>query len=86
MPSGAFQWSSLLALAILPTIVSFFCATAAIQYIGSTSTAILGSLEPVTAVILSMLLLHQPMTLREAFGGLLILLATILVLTRSSKA
>ena len=55
-------------------------ATRAIQLIGSTPTAILGALEPVSAVILSVTVLGQTVTLRELFGGLLILLATIIVI------
>lgn len=75
-PAG---WLNILALALIPTILSLACTTKAIQLIGSTSTAILGALEPVTAVILSVLLLHQSITAREISGGILILLATTLV-------
>lgn len=81
LPTQPLQWGSLLALAILPTVVSFLCATRAIQIIGSTSTAILGALEPVTAVILSVVILHQPLTPREISGGLLILIATTLIVS-----
>ncbi len=79
MPYEPGQWLNLMALSLLPTIVSFVCATAAIQIIGSTSTAILGALEPVTAVILSVVILHQTLTPRELTGALLILIATTLI-------
>lgn len=52
LPQHWYMWGNLLALALLPTVVSFLCTTQAIQYIGSTPTAILGALEPVTAVFL----------------------------------
>ena len=45
-----YLWGNLIALAIFPTAISFLCTTQAIQYIGSTPTAILGALEPLTAV------------------------------------
>ena len=45
-----YLWGNLLALAVFPTAISFLCTTQAIQYIGSTPTAILGALEPLTAV------------------------------------
>ena len=48
-----YLWGNLLALAIFPTAISFLCTTSAIQYIGSTPTAILGALEPLTAVFFS---------------------------------
>lgn len=37
-----YLWGNLIALAIFPTAISFLCTTQAIQYIGSTPTAILG--------------------------------------------
>lgn len=45
-----YLWGNLLALAVFPTAISFLCTTQAIQYIGATLTAILGALEPLTAV------------------------------------
>ena len=45
-----YLWGNLIALAIFPTAISFLCTTQAIQYIGSTPPAILGALEPLTAV------------------------------------
>lgn len=45
-----YLWGNLIALAIFPTAISFLCTTQAVQYIGSTPTAILGALEPLTAV------------------------------------
>ena len=50
VPDRWYLWGNLLAMAIFPTAISFLCTTGAIQYIGSTPTAILGALEPVTAV------------------------------------
>lgn len=77
VPSG---WLNLLALAIIPTVLSLACTTRAIQLIGSTPTAILGALEPVSAVVLSVTVLGQTMTGRDVIGGLLIVLATTIVI------
>ena len=38
-----YLWGNLVALAVFPTAISFLCTTQAIQYIGSTPTAILGA-------------------------------------------
>lgn len=46
VPDKWYLWGNLLALAVFPTAISFLCTTSAIQYIGSTPTAILGALEP----------------------------------------
>lgn len=75
----ASDWLNLVALAALPTVVSLCCTTVAIHCIGSTSTAIFGALEPVTAVALSILTLDQTITPRELWGGLLIVIATTMV-------
>lgn len=76
LPSHPSGWLNIAALALIPTILSLSCTTAAIQRIGSTSTAIFGALEPVTAVVLSVLILHQGLDSGELVGGLLILAAT----------
>jgi len=80
VPSASAGWLNLLALAIIPTVFSLACTTRAIQLIGSTPTAILGALEPVSAVILSVTVLSQHLTLREILGGVLILIATTIVI------
>ena len=72
-------WGCVFALALLPTAVSFVCTTAAIGYIGSTPTAILGALEPVTAVIIGVLVFGEQITSRIAVGLLLIIGAVCMV-------
>lgn len=79
VPSKPSGWLNLAALAVIPTVLSLVCTTRAIQIIGPTPTAILGSLEPVSAVVLSVIVLHQGITVREIVGGVLIVLATMLV-------
>lgn len=78
LPAHSWGYLNLLALAILPSVISLACTTEAIHRIGSTPTAILGALEPLTAVILSTFILGQTLTGREIAGGLLILAATTL--------
>lgn len=80
MPSDWYYWGNLLGLAVFPTAISFLCATAAIQYIGSTPTAILGALEPVTAIIFSITVLNQPISASDAIGMALIILAVTFVI------
>ncbi len=79
-PTSYSGWCSLAALALVPTVISLACTTRAIQLIGSTPTAIMGALEPVSAVILSVIVLGQTLTLRDVLGGLLIIIATIIVI------
>lgn len=79
IPSGPLLWLDLLGLALIPTAVSFVCTTSAIQLIGPTPTAILGALEPLTAVIIGVLVFGETITLRIAIGILLIVFAVSLV-------
>ncbi len=80
VPSAPSGWLNLAALAVIPTVLSLACTTRAIQMIGSTPTAILGALEPVTAVVLSVMVLGQPLTARDVLGGALIVAATTIVI------
>ncbi len=84
VPSKWYLWGNVVALAIFPTAISFLCTTSAIQYIGSTPTAILGALEPVTAIIFGITIFGERMTPREAMGIVLILIAVTLVIAGGS--
>ncbi|MEG1544114.1 MAG: DMT family transporter [Tannerellaceae bacterium] len=81
--SGA-SWANLILLAIVPTVISNITLIHAVQYIGSTLTAVLGALEPVTAVCVGILLFSEPFTANLALGILLILTAvTLIILSKS---
>ena len=81
-PDRWYLWLNILALAVFPTTISFLCTTRAIQFIGSTPTAILGALEPMTAVGIGALVFGEDFTLREGLGILLVLVAvTVIILT-----
>jgi len=80
MPHGAWQWLSLVMLAFLPTTLSFICTTQAISMIGSTPTAILGALEPVTAVVIGACVLGEVVTPRTLTGLVVIIAAVTLVI------
>lgn len=80
VPEHGIRWLNILALAVLPTAVSLVATTKSIQYIGSTPTAILGALEPLTAVFFGVMLFGEPMTMSILGGILLILLAVVLII------
>ncbi len=80
LPTKESGWLNLTALAVIPTLLSLTCTTKAIQLIGSTPTAILGALEPVSAVLLSVTVLGQSLTTRDIAGGILIIIATTIVI------
>lgn len=57
------------------TVLSLLAMVAAIKFIGSTSTAVLGSMEPVVAVSISIALFHEPLTRNLVMGIALIVVA-----------
>ena len=75
-----YLWGNLLALAVFPTAISFLCTTGAIQYIGSTPTAILGALEPVTAVFFGVVVFWETLSIRDIIGLVLIISAVSFVI------
>ncbi len=83
-PDKWYLWGNLVALAALPTAVSFLCTTQAVQYIGSTPTAILGALEPVTAVFFGVTIFGESLTVRLVIGILMIILAVTLIVAGGS--
>ncbi len=87
MPSTPLMWLCAFSIALFPTAVSFFCSARAIQYIGPTPTAILGAMEPLTAIFFGVLVFGERLTMRDWSGVFLILLAvTLVVCRRKSKA
>ena len=75
------MWVNAVALALFPTIVSLVAMAGAIRRIGSTPTAILGALEPVTALFFGVAVFGERFTLRIGTGVLLILVAVTLIIT-----
>lgn len=78
-----YMWGCMLALALLPTAISLICTTKAVQYVGSTPTAILGVLEPVTAVFFGITLFGETLNLRNWIGLVLIIAAVTVVVAGS---
>lgn len=69
----------LLMLALLATVVSNIAMVYSVQYIGSTATAVLGAMEPVTAVCVGIFAFKEVFTKNLAIGILLIVIAVSLI-------
>lgn len=83
LPSwSALGWS--LFLALFPTVLSLVLTTVGVHRIGSTPTAIMGALEPLTAVVIGVCVFGELLTPRLCVGIVLILAAvTLIVLGKS---
>lgn len=78
------QWMYALLLALLPTVVSLVLMVIAVHNIGSTPTAIMGALEPLTAVVIGVTVFGEMFTARLGAGIMLILCAVILIIAGKS--
>jgi len=86
LPPTPRAWLWVSWLAVVPAIMALVMMVYAAKYIGSTPTAILGALEPTTAVLIGVLVFGEPFSLRLLCGIVLILAAvTIVVLAKGNK-
>ena len=79
LPSAR-AWSFAVWLSIVPTILSLVFMTVAVHHVGATPTAILGALEPLTAVAIGVVVFGEVLTSRLIVGILFILFAVMLVI------
>ncbi len=75
-----FLWFLAVCLAVVPTILSLETLGIAIKLIGSTKTAILGSLEPLTALFIGVLIFHEQLTSKMIIGIILILAGVMIII------
>lgn len=74
VPDAA-SYLNIVLLAVVPTVISNLTLVKAVGYIGSTLTAVLGAMEPLTAVCVGIIVFHEPFTANLAAGILCIVTA-----------
>ena len=79
-----FMLGCLIGSAIVPTIISLETMTIAIKLIGPTLSAILGALEPVTAVFIGVAVFHEHLSVKIVCGIILILAAVMMIVLGNS--
>ena len=79
LPQNATSWFYVGWLALVPAIFALVLMVYAAKYVGSTTTAILGALEPLTAVLIGIFVFDEPFTFNLAIGIVLILTAVVLI-------
>lgn len=78
------SWRDLLMLALICTVLSDFALIMAIKRIGSTRTSILGSMEPLTAVVVGVVYFGERMDTTSVIGLLLVICAVVVVIVQSA--
>ena len=79
IPPSPTAWFFACWLGLIPTVLSLVLMAIAIHEVGATPTAIIGALEPLTAVAIGVIVFGESMTLRLMVGIVLILAAVSLI-------
>ena len=78
LPTGAIPWILLVVVCIVHTSLPYFLYFSAMKILPAQSVAIMSYIDPILAVVLSLLILHEPMTLLQAIGSVLLLGAMVI--------
>lgn len=79
LPQNATSWFYVGWLAVVPAIMALTLMVYAAKLIGSTATAILGALEPLTAVLIGVFVFDEDFSLNLLIGIVLILVAVTMI-------
>ncbi|MBQ7684098.1 MAG: DMT family transporter [Bacteroidaceae bacterium] len=79
LPPSPRAWFYACWLGLVPTVLSLVLMTIAVHEVGATPTAIMGALEPLTAVAIGVIVFGESLTLRLSVGIVLILSAVLLI-------
>jgi drug/metabolite transporter (DMT)-like permease len=85
LPHNATSWFYVCWLAIVPAIMALTLMVYAAKLVGSTTTAILGALEPLTAVLIGIFVFNESFSVNLAIGIVLILTAVSLIVLAPTK-
>ena len=71
-------------LALVPTLISNLTLILAVKHIGSTTTAVLGCMEPLTAVVMGIIFLGESCSPMQALGiGIILVAVTTVIVARN---
>ena len=79
------EWRDLIMVALVSTLVSDYTLVLAIKNIGSTMTSILGSMEPMTAVVIGVIYFGEHFDLVSIAGVILIIVAVVMVIVQGGQ-
>lgn len=79
-------WPLLLYLGVVPTALAYWIYTTGLRRITAGSAAVAGLVEPLTASLLGLALLHERVSILQAFGAVLLLVAMVVVAAAPASA
>lgn len=85
LPASGSGWWPVLGVALLGTVATRLTMFTSIKYIGSSQTALIGVVEPLTAVLLARVFLGEVMAPIQWMGGVLIVVSLLLIDTPTAR-
>ncbi len=79
---SSYGWACMLGL--VPTVLSLVLMAKAVKIVGSTPTAIMGGLEPLTAVVIGVCVFGETLTVRLICGIILVLLSVLILAVKKN--
>ena len=79
MPQTLVGWGGVLAIALISTVIAIIAFFAGLKRVGPTNASMLSTFEPVTTVVLAAIVFGEEIGLMRIMGGILILIAVILL-------
>ncbi|MEM8566703.1 MAG: DMT family transporter [Bacteroidota bacterium] len=71
-------------MAIISTVIPSYLVSVSIKHLGASTFSILGSLGPISTIVLANIFLDESLTLLQLFGALIVI-AAVLIVTRSKE-
>ncbi|WP_439026116.1 DMT family transporter [Haloarchaeobius sp. DT45] len=81
VPASTTQWSVVVGIALVATIVPIFTFFAGIERVGASRASVLSTVEPAVTVALGAVYLSEPVTVTTVVGGVLVLAGVVLAQT-----
>ena len=78
-PATVFGWGLCILFSLLVTTGAVVLFQQSTFYIGSERTSILSTLEPITSIVIGILVFGEPLGIRTLIGSLLVILASLLI-------
>jgi len=79
MPQTLVGWGGVLAIALISTVIAIIAFFAGLKRVGPTNASMLSTFEPVTTVVLAAIVFGEEIGFMRVVGGVLILMAVILL-------
>jgi len=83
VPDSAISWLSVIGIALFATVLPITTLFSAMRKIGAANVSLISTIEPVSTVLLSLLVFHEMLTPGRIAGGALILAAVIVLQMKS---